>query len=93
MQNNPNQSIFRIFSANHWNQSETIVFQSLSSFPLPNLEKTLTFFLNAEKMRKLACNDINNIRLELFRAIWSIGFTIRFSFIHHFINLLNLIRR
>lgn len=93
MQNNPNQSIFRIFSANHWNQSETIVFNFHSLLSFLTFEKSLTFFSNAEKMRKLACNEIKNRKQESFRTIWSIGFIIRFSFIHYCIKLLNLVRR
>jgi hypothetical protein len=47
--------IFRIFSANHWNQSESI--NLLAQKVIHNGLTTSTFSSNAEKVRKRAISD------------------------------------
>jgi hypothetical protein len=89
MQNPPIQPIFRIFSASDWNQPETS--QSLA-FINSIFKNASTFSLNAEKMRKIASNDIKNSSLEHSRINWSIGLRILFSFIHECFNLSTSVR-
>lgn len=78
MQNIPSTLIFRIFSANDWNQLELFHFYIQSSF-IPSVAST--FSSNAEKVRKIASSLITEYALEYLRINWSIGFRILFSFI------------
>ena len=77
MQNPPKHSIFRIFSANDWNQSEIYSFQFHLFFFNLTFKNASTFFSNAEKLRKTASHDTRNSRLELTRTSWSIGLRMR----------------
>jgi hypothetical protein len=83
-----NVPIFRIFSATHRNQSESINHKAHSTPPL----KAPTLFSNAEKMRKIECRRTNKSTLELSRTIRSNGLTILFSYIPHCSKLSNSIR-
>jgi hypothetical protein len=87
MKNHPNHSLFRIFSANDWNQSELISLNAHSSFTDPNSKMTPINFLNAEILRKFESLVIKNITLELSRTIWSNGLIILFPIIPQCYNL------
>lgn len=67
MQNYPNQSIFRNFSANHWNQSETIILKVHSSIVNQNPKKARILFSNAEKMRKTASQEDQTPHLQWWK--------------------------
>jgi len=69
--------VFRIFSANHWNQPESNI-SRLTHF---RLKTTSIFFSNAEKLRKFAKIDMQNSLLEQSRTIWSNGLCILLSII------------
>ena len=71
-------SIFRIFSANDWNQPALFLPNSSFSFKLAILP---TFYSNAEKLRKTAPFHPHKSALESLRTNWDIGLTILFSFI------------
>jgi hypothetical protein len=79
MQNFPNQSLFRGFSASDWNQLEqpfqTQLFKIFSFLPLS------TFYSNAEKMRKIESFHAILPLFPLGKTILSIGLTIRFPYI------------
>jgi hypothetical protein len=84
MQNLPKQLIFRIFSANDWNQPEQLSFVFSLGLSFHTLS---SFFSNAENLRKIASSCTKNNFLELTRTNWNIGFNILFSLIPHFINV------
>ncbi len=79
MQNLPNQSLFRGFSASDWNQLEqrflTQLFKIFSFLSLSNVSS------NAEKMRKIESFYPILSHLSLGKPILSIGFIILFPFI------------
>lgn len=66
--------VFRNFSANQWNQSET-------NLHLYHLQKTQNIFSNAEKLRKIDCIHTKNGSLEKSRTIRNNGLRILFSII------------
>ena len=83
--------LFRIFSANHWNQPEIIIpLHSSSTAPL--FQKSVTFFSNAEKLRKFVSLGIQNSSSELSRTTRSNGFTILFSLIQNCFSLTGEVR-
>jgi hypothetical protein len=81
MQLHNNSLIFRTFSAIHWNQSEIKIQQSHLLLIDLISKKTSTFSSNAEKLRKIALQYVQNISLELSRTTWSNGLTILFPII------------
>jgi hypothetical protein len=81
MQNLPNQSLFRGFSANDWNQLEQLFQTQL--FRIFNLLSLSTVFSNAEKMRKIESFYAILPHLSLEKTILSIGFILRFPFIQN----------
>ena len=79
MQHIPNQSLFRSFSANDWNQVEH---QFLTQFfKIFNIFSLSTFSSNAEKMRKSESFYIILLLLSLDGMLMRIGFIILFPFI------------
>ncbi len=76
--------IFRIFSANDWNQSESKAFQF---HPFLFHIKPSTFSSNAEKLRKFPYPRVNIMILEPSKTVWSNGFTILFPFIREYFTL------
>jgi hypothetical protein len=82
-------SIFRIFSANEWNQSEQIVLSN----QVPSIVSILPIlFSNAEKLRKIASIQTHINLPELFRIRRSIGLQILFSFIQKCFNVTILVQ-
>lgn len=88
----PNQSIFRIFSANDWNQSELSHSKILPSFKNLNPQNPHTIFSNAENLRKIESLDTENNSLESSRTMWSNGLTIPFPIIRGCFNLSTSVR-
>lgn len=70
-------SIFRIFSANEWSQSEQIVLPNQISLTALNLP---ILFSNAEKLRKIASIQTCINLPELFRIRQSIGLSTILSY-------------
>lgn len=79
MQNLPNQSLFRGFSANDWNQLEHPFLTQL--FKIFSFLSLSTVSSNAEKMRKIESFRTLLPLFSLGKTILSIGFNIRFPFI------------
>lgn len=79
MQNLPNQSFFRGFSANDWNQLEHQFLAQL--FKIFSFISLSTVSSNAEKMRKIESFHATLQLFSLGKPILSIGFNIRFPFI------------
>ncbi|MBM3196239.1 MAG: hypothetical protein FJZ62_05785 [Chlamydiae bacterium] len=79
MQNLPNQSFFRGFSASAWNQLEQLFQTQL--FKIFNFLSLSIVSSNAEKMRKIKSFYAILPLLSLGKTILSIGFNIRFPFI------------
>jgi hypothetical protein len=79
MQNLPNQSLFRGFSASDWNRPEQrFLTQLFKIFSFPSLS---TFYSNAEKMRKIESFHAILPLLSLGKSILSIGLRILFPII------------
>ena len=68
--------IFRIFSANDWNQSE--LNDHVLTFSKPTFQVTSTFSSNAEKLRKSAFQLTSKSFSAPTRIIWSNGLIILF---------------
>ncbi len=82
-------SIFRIFSANEWNQSEQIVLSN----QVPSIVSILPIlFSNAEKLRKIASIQTHINLPELFRTHQSIGLRILFPIIQKCFNVTVLVQ-
>jgi len=79
--------VFRIFSANHWNQSETTLSKIHLTVENPIAKKAPILFSNAEKLRKIDLASILNITQEASRTIQSNGFIIIFPIIPIYFNL------
>jgi hypothetical protein len=79
--------VFRIFSANHWNQSEITLFKIHLTVEDPIAKKAPILFSNAEKLRKTDLLSIINITQESIRTIQSIGLRILFPIIPIYFNL------
>lgn len=77
-------SIFRIFSANEWNQPEQNVLPNQTLSIASNLP---ILFSNAEKMRKIAPIQTHINIPELFRTHQSIGLGILFLIIPIYFNV------
>jgi hypothetical protein len=73
MQNLPNQSLFRSFSANDWNQLEQRFLSHL--FKIFSFLSLSTFYSNAEKMRKIESFRTITPLFSLGKTILSNGFT------------------
>lgn len=89
MQNILSRLIFRIFSANDWNQSEAI--QPTYLFEFLSLLAS-TFFSNAEILRKTALSSTLNSLLECTRMHWNNGLKILFPLFPFCFNLSTIVR-
>lgn len=81
--------VFRIFSANEWNQRESFIQISLS---IPTFQNEPILFSNAEKLRKMGCHHIEYIILASSRTRWNNGLYILFPSIQDCFNLFSWIR-
>ena len=82
-------SVFRIFSANQWSQSEQIVLSNQISLIVSNLP---IFFSNAEKLRKIVSIQTHIDLSELFRTHQSNGLRILFPLIQKCFNFFTLVQ-
>jgi hypothetical protein len=81
-------SVFRIFSAFDWNQSESNANSLLFALIKVSVPKTASiFFSNAEKLRKSDPISIENTTQESSRTLQNIGLIILFPIIPVYFNV------